>query len=331
MAEARAPPSAAHHGSRRARGGGQEKRNRLPVENTCGDRLAAAATTLKSERAVRSRGTDERPITQLWAAELAFEAEADMRRETRDARGDGESVRRWRTVRRAATSGARTPRTDFRRSDERETRRDENEAFRCDETRFVTTDERTETPRPPSRRRGRGSRRAIVAMRARTGPGARCDAGASHGTAECDALSEALKNTTFAAPRALHPPAGIYRRRKRASRPHGVSVGTSPDERSDGPYRLRARRRDAVPAADAFRNAAWFDGREPAIRARRGAAELRRTAGSRTEPSEPLRVLRVDTWGRVAQQTVFVAGGPREKSRRCSRRSTRPRTRRDAR
>ena len=149
MAEARA--EAARRITEAAERAEEDKkaRNRSLVENfrRASRAAAAAATTLKSERkSERAVARDRRAeITQLWAAELAFEAEADMRRETRDARS---AKARLTLANRTRGESARVRRESDRESDERETRRDENEAFRCDETRFVTTDERTETPAP---------------------------------------------------------------------------------------------------------------------------------------------------------------------------------------
>lgn len=253
----------------------KKKRNRSLVENfrRASRAAAAAATTLKSERkSERAVARDRRAeITQLWAAELAFEAEADMRRETRDARS---AKARLTLANRTRGESARVRRESDRESDERETRRDENEAFRCDETRFVTTDERTETPAPTlaeARLHAAYARREMRAYGARC---AKCDAGASHGTAECDALSEALKNTTFAAPR-VPPPPGFIDAENARRVSHGVSVGTSPDDVvMDPTVCARACVATLFQRRTRSETLAWFD-RESPDSARRGVAELR--------------------------------------------------------
>ena len=214
----RKPPSA----RRRTR-----KRNRSLVENfRRASRAAAAATTLKSERkSERAVARDRRAeITQLWAAELAFEAESDMRRATRDARETRDA--RLTFAKRTRGESARVRRESDRESDERETRRDENEAFRCDETRFVTTDERTETF-PPTLAEAR--LHAAYARRecARTGPGARGATRARRTARRVRRpLGGAQKHDVRGAARST--PAGIYRRENARRVSHGVSVGTSP-------------------------------------------------------------------------------------------------------
>ena len=255
----------------------KKARNRSLVENfrRASRAAAAAATTLKSERkSERAVARDRRAeITQLWAAELAFEAESDMRRATRDARETRDA--RLTFAKRTRGESARVRRESDRESDERETRRDENEAFRCDETRFVTTDERTETFPPTlaeARLHAAYARRELRAYGARC---AKCDAGASHGAAECDALSEALKNTTFAAPR-VPPPPGFVDAENARRVSHGVSVGrTTPDDVvMDPAVCARACVATLFRRRTRSETLAWFDGESPDS-ARRGVAELR--------------------------------------------------------
>ena len=191
----------------------KKKRNRSLVENfrRASRAAAAAATTLKSERkSERAVARDRRAeITQLWAAELAFEAEADMRRETRDARS---AKARLTLANRTRGESARVRRESDRESDERETRRDENEAFRCDETRFVTTDERTETPAPTL---AEARLHAAYARREMRAYGARCAGRATRGRVARHGgvrrpLGGAQKHDVRGAARST--PAGIYRR-----------------------------------------------------------------------------------------------------------------------
>ena len=233
----------------------KKARNRSLVENfrRASRAAAAAATTLKSERkSERAVARDRRAeITQLWAAELAFTGvgATDVRRETRDAR--------------LAMTRSET-----------ET---ENEAFPST-TRFgnpKTTDERLDAFPPTTAEARLHAAYARREIRAYGGRCAKCDAGASHGAAECDALSEALKNTTFAAPGVPPPVVGfVDASRTRVSHAARLDVGPSPDVVTDPAVCARACVALLFQRRTRSETLAWFD-RESPDSARRGVAELR--------------------------------------------------------
>ena len=233
----------------------KKARNRSLVENfrRASRAAAAAATTLKSERkSERAVARDRRAeITQLWAAELAFTGvgATDVRRETRDAR--------------LAKTRSETE--------------NENEAFPST-TRFgnpKTTDERLDAFPPTTAEARLHAAYARREIRAYGGRCAKCDAGASHGAAECDALSEALKNTTFAAPGVPPPVVGfVDASRTRVSHAARLDVGPSPDVVTDPAVCARACVALLFQRRTRSETLAWFD-RESPDSARRGVAELR--------------------------------------------------------
>jgi Leucine-rich repeat (LRR) protein/CRP-like cAMP-binding protein len=160
-----------------------------------------------------------------------------------------------------------------------ETENTETEALPSTTRRFgnvKTTDERVLDAFPPTTAEARlHAAYARREIRAYGGRCAKCDAGASHGAAECDALSEALKNTTFAAPGVPPPVVGfVDASRTRVSHAARLDVGPSPDVVTDPAVCARACVALLFQRRTRSETLAWFD-RESPDSARRGVAELR--------------------------------------------------------
>ena len=273
----------------------KKARNRALVENfRAASRAAAAAATAsrfrrESERAATRDRREE--IGELWAAELAFEGATNV---WRDA---GKTKNRLPLGTFAGTSRVaghpRDASTTIRRDDGREyvsfrtesfshsfpRRRDALDAHETEPTSkektFVGSGDRpsfgsgtaeTETkkkPRSPPPTAAEARLHATYARRETREYGnrcAKCDAGASHSAAECDAISEALKKTSFAAPR-VPPPPGF------------AQVKNTPDD-SDAKIAARACAALLLQRRTRSEVHTWFD-RESPTSARLGLAELR--------------------------------------------------------